>query len=468
MRKKPAEAARYFSRAVERDPKYLVAVNEFIFALATSGQVGRARGVLGEYLAKEPKNPLVWEMSGRFHLALQKSEEAEGAFLKAIELDPESPKPYYELGIMYSSQKKFPEAEEKLKKVVEKDEKNGAALTMLGVVLQSRGKIEDANRNYRRALEIDPKNALAGNNLASNLADYGGNLDEAIRFAQNAKDAAPENPVIRDTLGWIYYKKGLYESAFPLVSDAARKLEKNAVVRYHHGMVLARTGKNREAARELTAALSLDPDFPGAAEARNVLKTLKEVELSPESPQSLYELGVKYASQKKFAEAEEKLKKVVEKDEKNVAAITMLGVVLQSGGKVEDANRHYRRALEIAPKNALAARNLASNLSDHGGNLDEAIRFAQVAQVADPRDPAVQDTLGWLYYKKGLYESALPLVSDAARKLEKNAVVRYHHGMVLAKTGKNKEAARELTAALSLDRDFPGATEAKNVLKTLK
>jgi tetratricopeptide (TPR) repeat protein len=423
--------------------------------------------VLGDYLAKDPKNPLLWEMAGRFHLASRKPAEAESAFLKAVELDPESPQSLVELGVLYASQKKFPEAEEKLAKAVGKDDRNAAAHAMLGVVVQSQGRIEDANRNYRRALEIDPKNALAANNLASNLADHGGNLDEAVKYAQIAQVAAPEDPSIRDTLGWLYYKKGLFESAFPLISDAARKLDKNAGVRYHHGMVLAKTGKKKEAVQELKAALSLDPDFPEAGEARKVIETLKAIELDPESAQSLYDLGVLYASQKKFPEAEEKLKKVVEKDDGNVAARTMLGVVLQSQGKIEEANRNYRRALEIDPKNALAAKNLASNLADHGGNLDEAIRFTQIAKEAAPNDPSVWDTLGWLYFRKGMIDSAFPLISDAARKLPKNPSVRYHHGMVLLKKEKNREAAVELKAALALDNNFPGAEEAKKALSGL-
>jgi hypothetical protein len=40
--------------------------------------------------------------------------------------------------------------------------------------------------------------------------------------------------------------------------------------------------------------------------------------------------------------------------------------------------------------------------------------------------------------------------------------------MVLAKKGKNKEAAVELKAALSLDPKFPGADEAKKTLEGLK
>jgi tetratricopeptide (TPR) repeat protein len=271
----PAEAAGYFARAVERNPKDLMAVNEYLFALLASKQPDKAKKVLDEYLAKEPKNPLLWEMAGRFHLARREPTEAESAFLKAIELAPDFTQPYYQLGLMYAAQKKLPEAEAKFAKVVEKDDKNVGAHTLLGVVRNSLGKIDEANKEYRRALELSPKNALAANNLASNLSDHGGNLDEALKFAQVAREAAPEDPNVADTLGWIYFRKGLFDTAYPLISDASKKLEKNAVIRYHHGMVLSKKGKAKEAAAELRAALALDANFPGAAEAKKELGTLK-------------------------------------------------------------------------------------------------------------------------------------------------------------------------------------------------
>jgi tetratricopeptide (TPR) repeat protein len=67
----------------------------------------------------------------------------------------------------------------------------------------------------------------------------------------------------------------LIENAYPLIADAAGKLKSNPSIRYHHGMVLAKKGKNREAASELNAALSLDPNFPGAEEAKKTLAGLK-------------------------------------------------------------------------------------------------------------------------------------------------------------------------------------------------
>ncbi|HBB15701.1 MAG TPA: cytochrome c biogenesis factor, partial [Syntrophus sp. (in: bacteria)] len=107
------------------------------------------------------------------------------------------------------------------------------------------------------------------------LADGGGNLDEALKFAQIAREAVPEDPSVADTLGWIYYKKGLIETAYPLISEAAVKTKGNPSIRFHHGMVLAKKGKNKEASAELRAALALNPNFSGAEEARKTLTSIK-------------------------------------------------------------------------------------------------------------------------------------------------------------------------------------------------
>jgi tetratricopeptide (TPR) repeat protein len=272
---KAKDAAGFFAQAVERNPKDLTGINEYIFALAASKDTAKAKKVLDETVAKEPKNPLLWDMAGRYQMASGKPAEAEAAFLKSIELAPEFTSPYYQLGVIYAAQKKFPEAEKRLEKVIEKNDKNVGAHVLLGMVLNSRGKIDAANKEYRKVLSISPKHPLAANNLASNLADGGGNLDEALKFAQVAREAVPEDPSVGDTLGWIYYKKGLVDTAYPLIADAAAKLKNNASIRYHHGMVLAKKGKAKESAAELKAALALDPKFPGADEAKKTLAELK-------------------------------------------------------------------------------------------------------------------------------------------------------------------------------------------------
>lgn len=276
LQNRPAEAASFFAQAVERSPNDLGAISEYAFALSAAGNSDKAMATIDGYIAKEPKNALLWEVAGRLNLASRRPAEAEKAFLRAIELAPGYSRAYYELGVLYVAQRKLADAESRFRKVVENNDKDPGAHTILGVVLGSQGKVEEANSHYRRALELDPKNALAANNLAASLSDHGGNLDEALKFAQIAREVLPDDPRVADTLGWIYFRKGLPDSAYPLIAESSAKLGKDASVRYHHGMVLAKKGKNREAAAELSAALALGGEFRWADEAKRTLTSLKQ------------------------------------------------------------------------------------------------------------------------------------------------------------------------------------------------
>ncbi len=77
------------------------------------------------------------------------------------------------------------------------------------------------------------------------------------------------------------------------------------------------------------------------------------------------------------------------------------------------------------------------------------------------------DTLGWVYYKKGLYDSAIGEFSDSLAKIPDNAAVIYHLGMAYYKKGDTARAREQLEKALSLQTDFPGSEEAKKVLAEL-
>ena len=86
---------------------------------------------------------------------------------------------------------------------------------------------------------------------------------------------APSNPAIKDTVGWIYYKQGRFDKAYPFLAEASAALPQHPVVRYHHAVALARIGKQEEALSELKAALSLPGPFPDADRAARMLAAKK-------------------------------------------------------------------------------------------------------------------------------------------------------------------------------------------------
>ena len=90
----------------------------------------------------------------------------------------------------------------------------------------------------------------------------GQDLPRALLLAQSARDAAPQDPQIADTLGWVQYKQGAYPSAEALLREAAEKLPTNAEVLYHLGMAQAKLGKNAEARASLQKSLDLVAEPP--------------------------------------------------------------------------------------------------------------------------------------------------------------------------------------------------------------
>lgn len=53
------------------------------------------------------------------------------------------------------------------------------------------------------------------------------------RWTWRASQALPKSLVVSDSLGWIYYKRQLYDSAVPLLQEAVRNEPKNGEYRFH-------------------------------------------------------------------------------------------------------------------------------------------------------------------------------------------------------------------------------------------
>ncbi|MBW2163331.1 MAG: hypothetical protein JRF43_02490, partial [Deltaproteobacteria bacterium] len=86
--------------------------------------------------------------------------------------------------------------------------------------------------------EIKRDFAPAANNLAWLLAEKKHDLDKAFIYAQKAKAAAPEQPAILDTVGWILTKKGSYELAISNFEVAIQKWPNQPTIRYHMAVAL--------------------------------------------------------------------------------------------------------------------------------------------------------------------------------------------------------------------------------------
>jgi len=118
----------------------------------------------------------------------------------------------------------------------------------------------------------------------------------------------------------------------------------------------------------------------------------------------------------------------------------------------------------------VAANNLAALLSDDPGSdkdLEKALILAKRAYALRSKEPAVLDTLGWIYYQMGDMNQALDLLEKALTTNPENPVFNYHTGMVLYKKGQTDEAREKLAKATEGSDWFYGREEAEKVLKEI-
>ena len=147
--------------------------------------------------------------------------------------------------------------------------------------------------------------------------------------------------------------------------------------------------------------------------------------------------------------------------------LALLGVLEETQGDLGKAEDNYKHALQLDPKQYLAANNLAYRMLENGENVDVALSLAQTARQGMPTSPDTADTLAWAYYHKGTFAFARDLLEDAIKTDPNNASMQYHLGMVYGKMRDKSNAAIHLKKALSLAPDSPTAKDARTALQGL-
>jgi len=160
--------------------------------------------------------------------------------------------------------------------------------------------------------------------------------------------------------------------------------------------------------------------------------------------------------QEKHADAaRQRLLGVVAANPKNVAALLMLGAAAGESGDQAEALRRYRAAVDLDSANVIALNNLAYTLAF--SQPDEALKYAQQAGEISPDNPSVQDTLGWVYYKKAVYSTAVTYLEMAVAK-EPTPQRQFHLAACYLKAGKRDVGEKTMRLALRQDPNLP-ATE---------
>jgi tetratricopeptide (TPR) repeat protein len=145
----------------------------------------------------------------------------------------------------------------------------------------------------------------------------------------------------------------------------------------------------------------------------------------------------------------------------------MIAMLLEQQHRMPEAEAAYERVLGIDSRAAVAANNLAWILVDANRNLERALTLGQTAMQQLPDEPNVNDTLGWVYYRKNMASTAVPYLAAGAKTAPQDPSHHFHLGMAYVQTGEWDKARASLKRALTMKPDFDGAVEAKKALATI-
>ena len=190
------------------------------------------------------------------------------------------------------------------------------------------------------------------------------------------------------------------------------------------------------------------------AKAEQALR--RAVSVDPRFTTGYAMLAQLYMQQGRLDEARAEFEGIVERDPSAIGARTMVGMLLEAQGKREEARKSYEATVNGTENAPVAANNLAFIYAEQGTNLDVALQLATSAKQRLPDDPSVDDTLGWIYYKKDMPSLAVRPLQDSLRKRPDAPEVLYHLGMTYAKLGDKVKARETLERALKLDPKMGG------------
>ncbi len=279
-REKKFDAAReLFRKAYALNPSDLRPILGEAETYLSEKQPAKALALLQGEAASHPTRPDLAREYARMEARTGQLDAALAGYQNLLANFKQNPRDlaqtYASMGELYVQKDNLTEAVTSLEKARELQPNSVPLLNFLAETEARAGRAKQAQDVYRAVLAIDPNNPQALNNLAFAIADSGTNLDEALTMASKAKQQLPNVDQVSDTLGWIYIKKNMGDSAADVFSTLTRKAPENPTYHYHYCMALYEKGDKAGAQRECNAALAKNPVKNQAEQVRQLMAKLQ-------------------------------------------------------------------------------------------------------------------------------------------------------------------------------------------------
>ena len=464
-------------------PKDLLAKKNYIQLLILKNRLDEAAKLNNEILKSTPHDVDALVYKGEIQLRQNDAAGGVQSLQSALQNDSNNAVAHYQLGMAYAQQHDLHRAESEWREAVRLKPDLTEAQRLIAGVEISRGEIEGVTQTANQIIQAQPYSA--DGYLIRSLAELARQkYADAQKDAEEAKNRAPQSFVPYYQLGNVQLTQKHFSEAETLYQQA-----------------LDKDPSSPEALSGLMNTYVAQKQYDKAIAAANA-----QIAKSPNTSTFYDLLGTAlFDGKKDYAGAEAALRKAIALDKNNVDALEKLGKVQIQEGSVDQAlatylqaskdnpnavsfyilsgelyetkqnwdqaKAMYQQALSVSPDHPVASNNLAYVLLQQGGNVDVAMGMAQTARRGMPNSPNAADTLGWAYYRKGIYQSAISQFQEALRLNERagapdDAVLHYHLGLAYQKANQLSLARQQLEKAVKLKPDNADARKALSELRS--
>jgi tetratricopeptide (TPR) repeat protein len=257
----------------EANPNSTQSLYTLVRAYSQAKEFDKAEALLESSIKANPANADALVLMGLTKLARNAPDQAVTSFKAAIEKQPKNPVGYSALANYYIGRKDYDSAMAVLQNGIREQPSAANLRLSQAAIFEARKDFDKAIAEYDAMFKDDPGSMVVANNLASLLTDRRSDqasLDKAA--VVSAVLAKSQLPQFKDTLGWVYYRKGDFRRALPLLEEAVNGLPQHGWARYHLAMAYAATGDHTKAAEQFTKADELAGDDTELKEKISIAK----------------------------------------------------------------------------------------------------------------------------------------------------------------------------------------------------
>ena len=443
--KKYDEALSLLENVFSRDPQYIDGRRLESEVLLAKGDAKKAIEVLESLDHTYPDIALVKYQLGRAYLRNNNPNQAKAALEQAVSISPNYTEPILLLAEINLRSGHGDIVIEPMINLLKRRPDLKSAALILAAAYGSLDRFDDAAAVLQGQAGLAPQDLQLQMALGLTFRQAKRN-DDARQAFEKAAELAPDSVGPVNLIVDLDLMEKRFDAARQRIHRQFEKTPDSPAAHFFEGKILAAEEKWEAAEAELQKTLLLDPNFTAA-----------------------YDLLVQgYLATNKFPEAISELQGELAKHPKNSPALMTLAMMYEKMKDFPKARDAYEKLLSIEPNFVQALNNLAYLYAERLSDVDKAYDLARKARDLQGQDPAVGDTFGWVLYKRGNYQQALPILQESAQKIPDNPEIQFHLGMTAYMMGQTDLARVALQKAARATKDFPGKDEGKRRLALLE